>query len=90
MDENRLGGPLPSEIGMLSNLAYLDVQKNRLTGEIPGEFGELTSVGKFLPFGLKLLIFLIFLTLSTSCLKQPISMGIETDLRAHSTPHFPS
>ena len=46
LNENKLGGPLPSEIGMLSNFVYLDVQKNRLTGEIPGEFGELTRLGK--------------------------------------------
>ena len=47
MDDNELRGPLPSEMGLLSNLLYLDFQENILTGEIPGELGELTRLGKF-------------------------------------------
>ena len=49
LDDNELRGPLPSEMGLLSNLLYLDFQENILTGEIPGELGELTRLGK-LPF----------------------------------------
>jgi Leucine-rich repeat (LRR) protein len=47
LDDNELRGLLPSEIGLLSNLEYLDFQRNILTGEIPEELGELTRLGKF-------------------------------------------
>eukprot|EP00538_Stauroneis_constricta_P013989 CAMPEP_0119557042 /NCGR_PEP_ID=MMETSP1352-20130426/8831_1 /TAXON_ID=265584 /ORGANISM="Stauroneis constricta, Strain CCMP1120" /LENGTH=129 /DNA_ID=CAMNT_0007604079 /DNA_START=1 /DNA_END=390 /DNA_ORIENTATION=+ len=38
---NELEGPVPSEIGMLSHLIYLDFENNKLTGTLPSELGRL-------------------------------------------------
>jgi hypothetical protein len=90
LDDNELRGLLPSEIGLLSNLEYLDFQRNILTGEIPEELGELTRLGKFCDTRLLLdLVAFSFLHYRPSSMKQIISMGMTTDLRAHSTPPFP-
>ena len=37
-----LTGPIPPEIGYLTNLTYLDLRNNELTGSIPSEIGNLT------------------------------------------------
>ena len=39
--ENNLRGPLPSDIGNLANLEYLDLWRNTLSGPIPAEIGNL-------------------------------------------------
>ncbi|KAM0921187.1 hypothetical protein ACQ4PT_007076 [Festuca glaucescens] len=46
MSNNQLTGHIPSEIGMLNKLAYLDLsnEKNQLTGTIPSEIGMLNNL----------------------------------------------
>ena len=39
---NDLTGPIPPEIGNLTNLTYLNLGVNKLTGNIPSEIGNLT------------------------------------------------
>ena len=41
---NQLTGPIPPEIGYLTNLTYLDLRYNQLTGSIPSEIGNLTNL----------------------------------------------
>ena len=43
-DGNGLFGPIPSEIGLLTNLEYLDIDRNKLTGTIPTELGKLVRM----------------------------------------------
>ena len=42
--ESGLTGEIPSEIGNLTNLTYLDLGYNQLSGEIPSEIGNLTNL----------------------------------------------
>ena len=39
-----LSGPIPSEIGSLANLTYLDLDWNELSGPIPPELGDLANL----------------------------------------------
>ena len=39
-----LKGPMPPEIGNLTNLTYLNLGGNQLKGEIPPEIGNLTNI----------------------------------------------
>jgi Leucine-rich repeat (LRR) protein len=41
---NSISGPLPSELGRLTNLVNLDVSENRITGPIPSELGNLVNL----------------------------------------------
>ncbi len=41
---NQLTGPIPPEIGNLTNLTYLNLGGNQLMGEIPSEIGNLTNL----------------------------------------------
>lgn len=43
---NRLSGPLPSELGYLTQLEHLRLDANALTGSIPKELGDLSKLGK--------------------------------------------
>ena len=41
---NRLSGPIPPEIGLLTKLEALNFESNALTGPIPPEFGQLEAL----------------------------------------------
>ena len=42
--DNQLSGGLPSELGQLVNLEWLDLDENHLTGAIPPELGNLANL----------------------------------------------
>ena len=44
LQENNLMGPIPPELGRLSNMRTLDLHSNDLTGPIPPELGSLTNL----------------------------------------------
>ena len=44
LPNNQLSGPIPPELGALSNLLVLTLSSNQLTGEIPMELGNLISL----------------------------------------------
>jgi len=44
LGRNRLNGIIPTEIGKITNLSFLDLAGNDLTGNIPAEIGNLTSL----------------------------------------------
>jgi hypothetical protein len=45
LDENKLTGDIPTELGLLTLLQLLDLSKNQLTGGIPSEIGMLHQYG---------------------------------------------
>jgi len=44
LQNNQLTGPIPSELGQLSELETLDLSGNRFSGEIPASLGFLTHL----------------------------------------------
>ena len=45
LDWNQLTGPIPPELGNLSELGFLSLESNQLTGPIPPELGNLSELG---------------------------------------------
>ena len=50
LGSNQLSGPIPPELGSLSNLTWLDLGSNQLSGPIPPELGSLSNL-TWLDFG---------------------------------------
>ena len=44
LNDNDLSGPIPGELGDLSNLEHLYLHNNELAGPVPGELGRLTNL----------------------------------------------
>ena len=44
LKDNQLTGPIPPELGNLSNITWLNLSGNQLTGEIPPELGDLSAL----------------------------------------------
>ena len=44
LSDNQLTGPIPPELGRLTNLERLQINRNQLTGPIPVELGNLTEL----------------------------------------------
>ena len=44
LDDNQLTGKIPSELGSLANLEWLQLNNNQLTGTIPAELGRMTNL----------------------------------------------
>ena len=54
LDDNEIGGTIPSEIGKYSSLASLSISKAQLKGAIPSEFGNLEQLRRLWLFDNKL------------------------------------
>jgi Leucine-rich repeat (LRR) protein len=46
MEQNRLMGSIPEELGYLTNLKYLGLAVNKLEGQIPSTLGGIDNLGK--------------------------------------------
>ena len=44
LTDNQLSGPIPGELGNLTNLETLNLARNQLSGPIPGELGNLANL----------------------------------------------
>ena len=44
LEDNQLTGEMPSELGSLSSLIWLNLSRNQLSGEIPPELGNLSNL----------------------------------------------
>lgn len=44
LQNNRIGGPIPSQIGQLAKLGKFNIMQNRLSGTVPTELGRLTAM----------------------------------------------
>ena len=48
LEDNNLEGPIPAELGGLSDLSFLSLSDNKLIGAIPPELGQLNNLGTLL------------------------------------------
>ena len=48
LSNNRLTGPIPSNLARMTNLELIDLGSNKLTGQIPTEFASMLKLSKFL------------------------------------------
>jgi hypothetical protein len=48
LDENKLTGTIPTEIGNMIDLTFLLLHNNQLVGEVPTELGYATPLSKCL------------------------------------------
>ena len=46
LENNRLSGPIPAELGQMTSLQYLDLSRNQLSGPIPPGLNQMTSLWK--------------------------------------------
>ena len=44
IDDNEFVGSIPTEVGLLTNILYLDLSENKFEGSIPSELGLLTRL----------------------------------------------
>ena len=51
LDENNLVGSMPTNIGQLAHLRWLNISRNQLKGSLPDAVGELTQLEDFMVFG---------------------------------------
>ena len=91
---NNLRGPIPAELGDLTELQTLDLRSNALTGPIPPELGDLTNLRRLylgsnrltgpIPAELGDLVNLESLSLSNNGLTGPVPawLGALTDLES--------
>jgi hypothetical protein len=54
VNDNRLSGALPSEIGLLRNMTRMQMQRNKFTGTIPHQYGYMQKIEQWLMEGNKL------------------------------------
>lgn len=54
VNDNRLEGPLPSELGLLWNMTRLQIQKNQFTGNLPDSWGRMAQLEQLMAEGNKL------------------------------------
>lgn len=46
LDQNSFTGPLPTELGILTDLKILDLSFNELTGRLPSEFANFEQINR--------------------------------------------
>ena len=44
IDDNKFFGSIPTEVGLLTRLEFLNLNRNKFEGSIPSDFGSLTSL----------------------------------------------
>ncbi|KAK0592875.1 hypothetical protein LWI29_027036 [Acer saccharum] len=89
LENNRLGGSIPAEIGNLKFLHVLNLSRNNLSGNIPDDMSHLTNLEKLdlsgnhlsgeIPASLKGLYFLSSFSIADNNLQGPIPSGGQFD-----------
>ena len=93
LSDNRLSGPIPTELSNLASLQELDLARNQLSGLIPAELGNLANLEALrlgsnelsgpIPVELGQLSNLVFLSIQDNQLNGeiPVELGLLTNLR---------